>query len=241
VVYAASYAARVLLPFPNSHALAGLSVVSNWHGGHVDDEVRQLMAQINVLEDQLRAAVHQAEVPLFYRTDGKRIRFDKSVREVHQQSRTGLLHWIVKSRPPTVVVAPVIYGLIVPLLFLDLGLSLYQAICFPVYRINKVRRSDYIVMDRWHLSYLNFMEKFNCAYCAYANGLLAYGTEIAARTEQYWCPIKHARKILGSPARAQAFLAYGDSENYQQRLSGFRDALAVDSAKPDVPRDPPAP
>jgi len=120
-------------------------------------------------------------------------------------------------------------------------LSLYQAICFPVYRINKVRRSDYIVMDRWHLSYLNFMEKFNCAYCAYANGLLAYGTEIAARTEQYWCPIKHARKILGSPARAQAFLAYGDSENYQQRLSGFRDALAVDSTKPDVPRDPPAP
>lgn len=206
----------------------------------MDEKVRQLMAQINVLEDELRTVVHQADVPLFYRVDGKRIRFDKSVREAHQRSKTGLLQWIFKSRPPTVVVAPVIYGLIVPLLFLDLGLTVYQSLCFPVYRINKVRRSDYIVTDRWHLSYLNFMEKFNCAYCAYGNGLLAYGTEIAACIEQYWCPIKHARKILGSPARAEAFLAYGDSENYQQRLSGFRDALAVDAAKPGVPSDPPA-
>ena len=217
-----------------------MSVVSNWHGGHVDEKVRQLMAQINVLEDELRAVVHQTEVRLFYRVDGKRIIFDKSVKEAHRQSKTGLLHWIVKSRPPTVVVAPVIYGLIVPLLFLDLGLSLYQAICFPVYRISKVRRSDYIVMDRWHLSYLNFMEKFNCAYCAYANGLLAYGTEIAARTEEYWCPIKHARKILGAPSRTRSFLAYGDGQDYQQRLTDFRDALAADSNKPDVPSDPSA-
>jgi hypothetical protein len=151
------------------------------------------------------------------------------------------MRWFVRSRPPTVVVAPVIYGLIVPLLFLDLGLTAYQAICFPVYRISKVRRSDYIVMDRWHLSYLNFMEKFNCAYCAYANGLLAYGTEIAARTEQYWCPVKHARKILGAPERVRGFLAYGDGENYQQRLDRFREALAADTAKPDAPGDPPAP
>jgi hypothetical protein len=206
----------------------------------VDEKVRQLMAQINGLEDELRAVLHQAEIPLFYRVEGKRIRFDKSVREAHQRSKTSLLNWFVKSRPPTVVVAPVIYGLIVPLLFLDLGLTVYQALCFPVYRINKVRRSDYIVMDRWHLSYLNFIEKFNCAYCAYANGLLAYGTEIAARTEQYWCPIKHARKMLGAPSRTRAFLAYGDDENYPQRVSAFREALAKDSRKPDDPSDPPS-
>jgi hypothetical protein len=206
----------------------------------VDEKVRQLMAQINVLEDELKAVLHRAEVPLFYRFDGKRIRFDNSVREAHRRSKTGLLRWLVKSRPPTVVVAPVIYGLIVPLLFLDLGLTVYQAICFPVYRINKVRRSDYIVMDRLHLSYLNAIEKFNCAYCAYANGLLAYGTEIAARTEQYWCPIKHAHKILGAPERVRGFLAYGDGENYPERLYKFREALAADTAKPDAPDDPPA-
>jgi len=168
----------------------------------VDEKVRQLMAQINVLEDELRAVLHRAEVPLFYHLDGKRIKFDHTVREAHRRSKTGLLRWLVKSRPPTVAVAPVIYGLILPLLLLDLGLTVYQAICFPVYRINKVNRSDYIVMDRWHLSYLNFMEKFNCAYCAYANGLLAYGTEIAARTEQYWshqaCSENTGRPSAGS-------------------------------------------
>ncbi|MDN7183352.1 hypothetical protein M0D69_36150 [Caballeronia sp. SEWSISQ10-4 2] len=207
----------------------------------MDEKVRQLMAQINVLEDELRAVLHRAEVPLFYRLDGKRIKFDHTVREAHRRSKTGLLRWLVKSRPPTIVVAPVIYGLILPLLFLDLGLTAYQTICFPVYRINKVKRSDYIVMDRWHLSYLNFMEKFNCAYCAYANGLLAYGTEIAARTEQYWCPIKHARKMLGASPRVHGFLAYGDGENYEERLSGFREALATDTVKPDAPDAPPSP
>jgi hypothetical protein len=59
----------------------------------------------------------------------------------------------------------------------------------------------------------------------YANGLIAYATEIAARTEQYWCPIKHAHKVLGTHARYQRFLSYGESDQYQARLKQFRDAL----------------
>ena len=43
----------------------------------------------------------------------------------------------------------------------------------------------YLAFDRHRLTYLNFAEKLNCEYCAYANGILAYFTEIAARTEQY--------------------------------------------------------
>ena len=75
--------------------------------------------------------------------------------------------------------------------------------------------------DRFHLRYLNLFERFPCAYCEYANGLLAYAVEVAARTEQYFCPIKHARKLLGSHARAQRFLEYGDATAYHARLEAF--------------------
>ena len=69
-----------------------------------------------------------------------------------------------------------------------------QAICFRSYRIPRVRRMDYIRLDRSQLAYLNWVETLNCLYCGYANGVAAYVREIAGRTEQYWCPIKHALK-----------------------------------------------
>lgn len=42
------------------------------------------------------------------------------------------------------------------------------------------------------------------------------------RTEQYFCPIKHARKILGTHGRYNRFLAYGDAQDYAKRLEEFR-------------------
>jgi hypothetical protein len=56
--------------------------------------------------------------------------------------------------------------------------------------------------------------------------LLAYATEIIARTEQYFCPIKHARKMMGRHARYASFAAYGDAEDYQTKLEKFRADLA---------------
>ncbi|MGI4815911.1 MAG: hypothetical protein ACRYG5_16500 [Janthinobacterium lividum] len=203
----------------------------------MNDKIAQLLARIKALEDELKSALHENEAPLLYHFKGKRVEFDGEVRVAHRASHVGLFKWFRNSHPPTVLVAPVIYGLIVPLLIFDMGLFVYQAICFPVYGIEKVKRSDYIALDRWHLGYLNFIEKFNCTYCAYANGVIAYGREIAARTEQYWCPIKHAHKLLGTHARYERFIRYGDAEAYQQRLSEFRAALAPDADKPDAPDD----
>jgi hypothetical protein len=203
----------------------------------VDEKIRHLLARIGALEDELKTALHQREIPLFYRLNGKRVEFDDAISANHRLSKIGLLRWFGKSRPPTVVVAPVIYGLILPLLFFDLGLTLYQAICFPVCRIHKVKRADYIAMDRGQLDYLNCIEKFNCGYYAYANGLIAYGAEIAARTEQYWCPIKHAHKVFGTHARYQRFIAYGDAEHYPERLTEFREALSTHAGKGDNPDD----
>ena len=114
----------------------------------------------------------------------------------HGRSLTGV-RWLVTYRPQNLITGPIIYSMIFPLLILDVFVTVYQATCFPIYRVAKVSRGDYIVFDRQQLEYLNFIEKFHCTYCAYGAGLIAYVGEIVARTEQYFCPIKHARRILG--------------------------------------------
>lgn len=92
---------------------------------------------------------------------------------------------------------PAIYACVAPFLLLDLFVTIYQAVCFPIYQVPKVRRRDYLIFDRGRLAYLNAIEKVGCVYCSYANDLLAYIAEIAARTEQRFGPIKHALARLG--------------------------------------------
>lgn len=198
----------------------------------MNSRIKELLSQIANLEDELHAALREQETHLFYQFKGKRIEFERSIRETHARLKMNLFRWFTTKRPQNLLTGPVIYSLIVPLAMLDMCVSLYQAICFPIYRIARVRRGDYITLDRRQLGYLNFFERFHCVYCGYANGLLAYATEIASRTEQYFCPIKHARRILGTPRRYEQFLAFGDATDYHDRLEAFRVELAQDKAKP---------
>jgi hypothetical protein len=156
------------------------------------------------------------------------VEFQESIRATHRKLKRGILRWIVTDRPQNFVTGPIIYSLIIPLVILDTFVTIYQAVCFPVYRIAKVSRRYYIALDRQHLEYLNWFERFHCSYCAYANGLLAYASEISARTEQYFCPIKHARRLAGQHMRHERFLDYGDSADYHTQLEEFRRAMEQD-------------
>ena len=191
----------------------------------MNEKIRELVEQIGKLEQELVTALHAQEAQMRYRIEGKKVEFEQTVREAHRRLKTGLIGWLLTSRPQNLLSAPFIYGFIVPLAIFDLGLTIYHAVCFPLYGIRKVRRGDYIVFDRAQLAYLNAFEKFHCAYCSYATGLIAYAREVAARTEQYWCPIKHARKVIGTHARYAQFLGYGEAEDYQKKLNEIRAAL----------------
>lgn len=164
--------------------------------------------------------------------------FEKGVLAEHRRLRMGLAPFFARSSLPVVLTSPVIYSLILPLALADLWVSLYQAICFRAYGIAQVRRRDYIALDRDRLGYLNLVERLNCAYCSYANGLVAYVREVASRTEQYWCPIKHAVRIPDPHQRYFEFLEYGDAEGYRTRLAEFRARLA--HRPPAPPTDTPA-
>lgn len=190
------------------------------------DVIADLTAKIRDLEAELDAELARRRAELRVGLEQGRIAFEKELLRRHRELKTALAPYIWNARPLVILTAPFIYALIVPLVLLDLCVSLYQAVCFPVYGIPKVKRADYFVFDRHHLAYLNALEKLNCAYCSYANGLIAYVQEIAARTEQYWCPIKHARRVVGSHPRYLTFDDYGNAEGYQQRLAEFRERLA---------------
>lgn len=191
----------------------------------MNERISQILAQMAALEDDLRTAVHEQERKMFFQIKGKRVEFESSVKAAHRKLKKNFFRWLVTDRPQNLITGPIIYGMIIPLLMLDFFVSFYQWACFPIYGVKKVRRSDYIVFDRRHLGYLNFIEKFHCTYCEYGNGLMSYMAEILARTEEYFCPIKHAHKILGTHRRYNRFLDYGDAADYEARLEAFRVGL----------------
>ena len=195
----------------------------------MNDRIAQLLAQMATLEEDLRTAVQEQESKMFFQINGKRVEFERTVKDAHRKLKTNFFRWLVTNRPQNLITGPIIYAMIVPLVIADCFITFYQFTCFPVYGIKKVRRGDYIIFDRQQLSYLNFIEKFHCSYCAYGSGMIAYISEIVARTEQYFCPIKHARKVLSSHGRYAHFLDYGDAEDYQARLEAFRSALAKEN------------
>lgn len=143
----------------------------------------------------------------------------------HRHYREGLWRYALGGSLATALASPLTYSLVLPLALLDLWVSLYQAVCFRAWGIAGVRRRDFFAIDRHRLSYLNGLEKLNCLYCSYANGLLAYVREVAGRTEQYWCPIRHARRIRGSHAHYDDFVTYGDAAGYRAGIRPLRDRL----------------
>ena len=191
----------------------------------MDDRIRHILEQIKTLEDEIQAELNKQGNRWFYQIQGRRIEFERAIRQKHRDLKLGVLHWFLTVRPQNYLTAPIIYGMIVPMLLFDICINIYQLCCFPIYGISRVKRSDYFSYDHRHLAYLNIIEKFDCLYCSYGNGLMAYATEILARTEQYFCPIKHAQKILGRHARNQYFMDYGDAADLHRRLEEIRVAL----------------
>jgi len=191
-------------------------------------QITELIDKFRGLESELDAELAKRSAELRIGLEHGRIAFEDELLRRHRELRQKLLPYLFGANPLVVLTAPVIYAGIVPFLLLDLFVSAYQAVCFPIYGIVKIKRADYLVFDRHHLAYLNALEKLNCAYYSYANGIIASTREIAARTEQYWCPIKHARRVIGTHVRYALFDDYGYGEHYQARLAELRKALAKD-------------
>lgn len=204
----------------------------------MNDRLNSLLEKIQQLEHELLAEIKKKESQFSYEVRDKKAHFTAAVVAKHRKLAKSMTRYVRESSLFNLLTAPVIWMVLLPVALLHVTASVFQFFCFPVYGIPKVWRRDYIVMDRRLLSYLNPLERLNCGYCEYANGVLAYVQEIAGRTEQYWCPIKHAIGLKTRHSRYSHFLDFGDAEHYRQRVEqvrrAFEDLQKVESVPPPV-------
>ena len=191
----------------------------------MNPKISELLDRIQQMELEIELEMKRKRAELQADFEETRVRFEREVLEQQRRFKTGLISYLLTANWLSVLTAPVIYALLLPMLLLDVSITVYQQICFRAYGIPRVKRSDYFVYDRAHLAYLNLIEKINCAYCSYGNGLMAYGREVVARTEQYWCPIKHARKIMAAHPYYTGFVDFGDAQSYKDELENLRAEL----------------
>lgn len=190
-----------------------------------------ILVRLHLLETELEAEIdrilHEKRQLFRYTLARGRIHFERGMKALHREHRTALWTYLRTARIGHILTAPLIYSLFIPFVLLDVLVTLYQHVCFRVYRIPLVRRREYLVIDHQHLVYLNIVEKFNCMYCGYSNGLIEYVREVTSRTEQFWCPIKHARRTPDPHCRTNLFVDYGDALAYKMRLEELRRELSA--------------
>lgn len=188
----------------------------------IPQTIDELIENIKRLEEKIDTELANGRKEFRYQIEKGEVIFEKELLSRHRRLKKNLFRYLLGIKAGSYLVSPIIYAMIIPAVILDLFVTLYHTVCFPVYRIPKVRRGDHIIFDRHKLGYLNLLEKVNCIYCGYLNGLIAYTQEIAARTEQHFCPIAHAKKPHRAHSRYHLFFNYGDAERYKNELTQLR-------------------
>ena len=122
-------------------------------------QLDELTEKLRSVEAEIEAELAKRREELRFHLENRRIVFEQEVLRIHRELKTRASRYLIDANPLMILSAPVIYSLIVPIALLDLWVMAYQAICFPIYKIPKVRRRDYLVFDRHHLAYLNIIEK----------------------------------------------------------------------------------
>ena len=194
-------------------------------------DIARLLEDMRGIQEQLEQFFDEARERFRYTLEDGRVRFSREVQQLHRRYRVSSLRYLLDADLANVLTAPVIYSMIFPLVILDICFTTYQHICFRAYGVPRVSRRDYLVNDRHKLAYLNTIEKVNCTYCGYANGVIAYAREIISQTEQYWCPIRHAHRVPGAHERYPRFFAYGDAEAYLEGAEAKRQELGEETSE----------
>ncbi|MCK5110331.1 MAG: hypothetical protein KAQ94_02335 [Arcobacteraceae bacterium] len=188
----------------------------------MSNKIDEIIEQIKTLEDELIDEFKNKEKEFFYKIENEKIKFEQDVIEEGKSKIVNSIKYLSSLPILATLTIPFIWLMIIPIIVIDISVTIFQVICFPIYKIPKVKRKDYIIIDRYNLFYLDKVEKINCLYCEYFNGTVAYVKEIAGRTEQFWCPIKHSKHLKDKHSRYDKFFDYGDYKKYSKEIKTRR-------------------
>ncbi len=188
----------------------------------MSDKIREIIEEIEAMKVKLGEEIAQQESYISYEIQNGYVKFEKDVFAKQKENMKNLLAWFGEVPLLQFLAAPIIYGMVIPAILFDVLVFIYQQVVFRIFKVEFLKRSDYIVYDRHYLGYLNSIEKLNCVYCSYINGLMQYASAISARTEFYFCPIKHAKKIVYQHDHYHEYLMYGDEDMYHDKLQELR-------------------
>lgn len=188
----------------------------------MNENIKEMIEEIETMKKKLGEEITKQEENVNYEISNGYIKFEKEMFNSQKQNMMHLWDWFREIPLQQLLSAPVVYMMIIPAVVLDIMLFVYHNVVSRVFKIKFRKRSDYVVFDRQYLGYLNVVEKLNCLYCAYFNGVMQYASSIAGRTELYFCPIKHAKKIAYKHEFYHTFLPYGDGNEYQKTLKELR-------------------
>ncbi len=189
----------------------------------MNSKIAKLFADIDAKKEEIKKEYEKLRKKYDFSIENGKIIFSKKAKEYQKSFKTPLSDYAVPKSVKHFLSMPFIYGMIIPGLFLDVSLCIYQQTAFRLYWIPRVRRSDYIVYDRRHLNYLNLIQKINCLYCSYMNGLFSFAVEIWGRTEKYWCPIKAARRKKWWHDWESHFADYGNPKEFEKAFNSNKE------------------
>lgn len=189
----------------------------------MSSKINQILNDIRKKKEDLLVEYENLKLKYGFVIEKWKIIFNSETKAKNRLLKKSILESIFSARVREVLSVPFIYAMIIPSVFLHIFLWIYQQTALRLYGIPLVKIKDYIVFDRKELDYLNVIQKFNCMYCSYVNWLYSYWVEIAGRTEKYWCPIKHAKKMKGWHDWQEYFADYGSPEDFKKCFTNTKE------------------
>lgn len=186
----------------------------------MQSKITELLKKFESLRADLEKEYSRVTREYGYSIEKQRVVFLKEFARRNKKFREGVLRMVFNTPVRDLLSIPFIYMMVIPAVVLDFFLTIYQYTAFFLYRIPRVKRSEYFIYERRFLDYLNWLEKINCLYCSYVNGLFAYAVEIGARTERYWCPLKATHHPKFTHSLYNDFADYGNPEEWREKHYG---------------------